>query len=451
MCPVVTIPPVSCAAVLAAPAPTGTASMPSIAVTAPAITAVAPRIARLFPCIPLNGPPLASLRAPHGRVIGQPSSNAGNARLDECLSDALYTFQLRAIFAQQRGCRLHRGLPTEAGWRHKDPGRCYAQRMSKTRTCENRGPLRPTVTARRTIAGVIVLALVALGLASAAVATMPSASASPRSAARHSHIRYYVSLGDSYAVGYQPSPDPGPTSGYTGTVARATHLRLANFGCGGATTASILKTIGCRDPYGPTAAAGVVRYPHQTQAAAAVSFIRQHRGRIGLITVSIGGNDITHCATVSNPTNCVISALPTVRDNIRKLASELRDAAGRTVPIVGLTYPDVLLGLWVYPPSHPDQALATLSVTAFRELVNPTMAKAYGSGHARFLDITKAAGSYDPLSERTTLAPYGSVPVAVARTCALTWYCKEGNIHATTAGYELIGRAVVSLYRSLTH
>ena len=49
---------------------------------------------------------------------------------------------------------------------------------------------------------------------------------------------YYVSLGDSYAVGYQPGL--GATPGYMTYVAQKTHLTLANFGCGGATTTSLL-------------------------------------------------------------------------------------------------------------------------------------------------------------------------------------------------------------------
>jgi len=36
---------------------------------------------------------------------------------------------------------------------------------------------------------------------------------------------YYVSVGDSYSVGYQPGL--GATSGYTGYVAKKTHLTLA--------------------------------------------------------------------------------------------------------------------------------------------------------------------------------------------------------------------------------
>ncbi len=309
------------------------------------------------------------------------------------------------------------------------------------------GRRRHAPRARHLVAGVLALGLGVSVLAVAASA----AAASPGAAAKRSHTRYYVSLGDSYAVGFQPAPVPGATAGYTTAVAHATHLRLANFGCGGATTTSILHTVGCAKPYGPTAATGAVAYPHQTQAAAAVAFLRHHRGEIGLITVSIGGNDITHCAAESNPTTCLLGVLPVVQKNVKTLASRLRAAVGPHVPLIGLTYPDVLLGLWVYPSGHPDQALAKLSVTAFKDIVNPTLARAYASAHAGFLDITKEAGNFIPLSQQTTLAPYGSVPVAVARTCTLTWYCQVGNIHATTAGYTLIGRAIVARFRSLAH
>lgn len=315
-----------------------------------------------------------------------------------------------------------------------------------TRTHADQRLHGPKTAARRllTCATALATAITALTIAAS------TAGASPDTGGRHSHTRYYVSLGDSYAVGYQPSPTPGPTAGYTAVVAHSTHLRLANFGCGGATTTSILQTVGCSNPYGPSAGTGAVAYPRQTQVAAADSFLHHHRGQIGLITVSIGGNDITHCATTSDPTTCVLTALPTVRHNVDALASRLRAAAGRGVPIIGLTYPDVLLGLWVYPPDHSNQGLATLSVTAFKDLVNPALERAYRASGASFVDITKDAGGYIPLSQKTTLAPYGSVPEAVARTCALTWYCQVGNIHATTAGYTLIGRAIVAQYRSLT-
>ena len=42
--------------------------------------------------------------------------------------------------------------------------------------------------------------------------------------------------------------------------------------------------------------------------------------------------------------------------------------------------------------------------------------------------------------------PYGTIPAAVASVCTLTWFCAQGNIHATTKGYTLIGKLVVARF-----
>ena len=119
---------------------------------------------------------------------------------------------------------------------------------------------------------------------------------------------YYVSLGDSYSVGYQPVPIPvgAATVGYTGYVAKKEKLTLVNFGCGGATTTSILDpSVVCGVGYGPPAIAGTAGTvpAGESQAQAAEDFMTAHAGQIGLVTVSIGGNDVTPCAgaSVSNP------------------------------------------------------------------------------------------------------------------------------------------------------
>ena len=61
---------------------------------------------------------------------------------------------------------------------------------------------------------------------------------------------------------------------------------------------------GCAIP-GP----GAPHYPNQTQAAAAEAFLTQHQGKIGLVTVLIGGNDLViDCASSKDPVGCVIQA-----------------------------------------------------------------------------------------------------------------------------------------------
>src|SRR3954453_5472422 len=95
------------------------------------------------------------------------------------------------------------------------------------------------------------LALVALALS--VTLTLPAVG---QAASRHKPKptqQIYVSLGDSYAVGYQPTaPHVGSTTtnGYANQLlplakAKGYTFKLVNFGCGGATTTSILQTPGC--------------------------------------------------------------------------------------------------------------------------------------------------------------------------------------------------------------
>jgi lysophospholipase L1-like esterase len=278
----------------------------------------------------------------------------------------------------------------------------------------------------------ILAAVAALALPAAADAAAPER-------------QLYVSLGDSYATGYQPAPGGGLGAGTRNGFAyqlpelarrRGHRLKLVNFGCGGETTASLLeRTTACAGP-GP----GGRDYAGRTQIAAAERFLRRHRGRVGLITVSIGGNDVTRCARGADPIPCVAGAVATLETNVTEIAKRLRKAAGRHVRIVGITYPDVILGQWVGANPNPD--LARLSVVAFRQLINPTLKKAYESVRGRFVDVTAATGAYGSLEETTTLAPYGVIPVPVAKVCRYSYYCDVRDIHARTNGYRLIARLI---------
>jgi lysophospholipase L1-like esterase len=259
---------------------------------------------------------------------------------------------------------------------------------------------------------------------------------------------YYVSLGDSYSVGYQPVG--GSTPGYTVVVAKATRMTLVNFGCGGATTSSLISSVGCPDVLPHTV--GGVTYPTTTQEAAALSFLNAHRGHIGLITVSIGGNDVTACASQASPIPCVATAVAGITKNVTSLAAALRTAAGPKVPLIGLTYPDVILGSYVYPKNPASASavsLAKLSVVAFKSLINPALTKAYGSAQGSLVDVTKATGAYVPLTKTVHSGEYGTIPAAVASVCTFTWFCAQGNIHATTKGYTLIGKLVVAKFVSV--
>ena len=266
------------------------------------------------------------------------------------------------------------------------------------------------------------------------------------STAQAAKSKYLVSLGDSYAAGYEATGEgQGRTTrkGFAyqlvGEARKRGHrLELVNFGCGGETSSSILTRTAPCGGLGP----GGEDYAGSTQAAAAAQFLRRNRGKVGLVTVSIGGNDVTACVREPDPVACVGPAMERVKTNGKALLERLRKAAGKKVRIVGITYPDVILGAWVNPGDQAARDLAALSVVAFKSLLNPALKEMYRSVDGRFVDVTKATGAYGSLERTTTLAPYGEIPVPVAKVCRLTYYCKYRDIHANAKGYRLIAKLI---------
>ena len=63
------------------------------------------------------------------------------------------------------------------------------------------------------------------------------------------------------------------------------------------------------------------------------------------------------------------AALTVAKANLTALMTGLRAAAGSSTPIVGITYPDVLLADYLSPDTA-TKSLATLSVLAFKSLIN---------------------------------------------------------------------------------
>lgn len=284
----------------------------------------------------------------------------------------------------------------------------------------------------------------AKGGGAAASSTLPSSSTVPLSPTVPENVPLYVSIGDSYAAGYQP--DKGNNrAGFAYQVAdrlaaQGAPLQLVNFACSGATTASILERAGC-DSLGP----GAPAYPDQTQVGAVQRFLAEHPGQVKLITVSIGGNDVTACATQADPVGCVSQAVTALKANLATLLADLRQAAGPATRIIGITYPDVVLG--GYLSGDPaQQQLAMLSIDAFKLVINPALQQAYEAAGATFIDVTEATGAYGSFAETTTLAPYGAIPAPVAKVCQLTYICSKRDIHPTDEGYSLIADLVLGAY-----
>lgn len=278
----------------------------------------------------------------------------------------------------------------------------------------------------------VVTTVVALGLA---VGAATASAKQPR--------QYYLSLGDSYAVGYQDSLGHTTLHGPANQLVKLARKRgyrftLINFGCGGATTSSMLTQRDCLVQDRMPDAAG---YAGETQVQAAVAFIRRHPGKVGLVTISIGGNDVDVCLASADPLGCVSHNMVAATANLKKIVKRLRTAGGKTMQIIGSTYPDVALGAWVRPAPFGDNrfTLAAESVTAFRRMINPGLRRAYRSAGAQFVDVTAATGAYGPFVT-TNMAPYGVIPAPVAKICRLTYFCTQLGIHMTTSGYGIIAR-----------
>jgi lysophospholipase L1-like esterase len=303
------------------------------------------------------------------------------------------------------------------------------------------------ITGPARILAVVALLTVLAGCTSAG--PQPGGRSGSTGTARHaaSNRLLYVSVGDSYAAGSQPVSQHTrftTRNGFAYQLVSAARqkgyeFRLANFGCGGATTASVLHSTGCRSHM---LGQGAPAYSHQTQAAAAQDFLSAYRGRVGLVTVAIGLNDVSPCFDSELPIQCVAHTLPRVSANLATLLQRLRHAAGPAARIVGISYPDVFLGAAL---TRSGRGLARRSVRAFETLINPALRRAYEAVGGTFVDVTKATGGYGSWTDTVTLPPYGEIAAPVAKVCELTFYCQYRDVHPRTIGYALIARRILAV------
>jgi lysophospholipase L1-like esterase len=271
---------------------------------------------------------------------------------------------------------------------------------------------------------ILAAAVAAMGMASAGLAVAASADP-PGSPAAAS---YYLSLGDSLAQGVQPNAagtDVETNQGYPNQLYAALRpfnpgLQLVKLGCPGETTGTMLK-------------GGICSYPQGSQVAAAVHFLQDHPGRVSLITIDIGANDLNSCVVLTSLSAleaCVEATLPTAVANLTEIMTDLRAAGGSNVRIIGMTYYVPELAEWLSGPAGQAFAEASeeLAVT-----FNGLLSNVYQDfGAFQSADFT----------DQVTLPTIGTVPRNVALICAWTWECapppRGPDEHANTIGYGVI-------------
>jgi lysophospholipase L1-like esterase len=299
------------------------------------------------------------------------------------------------------------------------------------------------------------LATTAAALAVAAAGALPAAAAP-------AHYRpapeYYLSLGDSLSVGDQPNAqgvtlptDQGYADQlYAALRAHDRDLRLAKLGCPGETTATLNDGGICGyqgdQRYSLTADKG-------SQLAAALAFLRAHRGHVPLITIDIGANDLNGCITlgsISAVAACAQPAIQTAAQNLAVTLAALR-AADPHATIVGMSYYLPELAAWLTGPS--GQAFAEGSVQLVTAL-NAALATAYNTVHAPVADVFDAFKTTD-FTDPVTVGGLGTLPENVALICEWTWECAAPpvgpNEHANAAGYAVIAKAFLAVLPARRH
>lgn len=253
---------------------------------------------------------------------------------------------------------------------------------------------------------------------------------------------YYLTLGDSLSVGYQPGQGD-TTQGYTNQLLptlqhKVPGIQLMELGCAGETTGSMING-GCGDTdINPTTGRPHNDYLTGSQLGDAEQFLRQHAGHVKYITLDIGANDVDGCAPGGSiDAKCVAQGTATIVADLKTILGGLRDAGSSQAIKIGVGYYDPFLQYWL--TGTTGQAVATASVSLLSG-VDGSMATEYAAYGWRNADIFDAFQSANFL----LLGHWQGklVPINVMRICTWTYMCTVQNIHANPTGYGVMATAI---------
>jgi lysophospholipase L1-like esterase len=297
-------------------------------------------------------------------------------------------------------------------------------------------------------AGVVATVIVLASGAGAFRAGPATASVAPK---------FLLAVGDSLAAGYQPTDgvslppvdaasgfrDQGYPGSYAADLAAMQGRSLVDLACPGETTSSMLATPAepvCGKLY--EAEFGVT-----SQILAAETFLSRHPGRVGLLTIDIGANDLDHCVSSSNVnTTCLASADVAVVKNLSRILTSLVASLHHFDPgagVAGMNYYDPFLGLEFSPGGVKGDELALGSVVATNAF-NAELSATFNKFGVAVVDVASAF-KVDAL---TPLVRFDgkTLPEDAASTCELTWMCPSAageapSIHPNGTGYRTIAAA----------
>ncbi|QMU72825.1 SGNH/GDSL hydrolase family protein [Streptacidiphilus sp. P02-A3a] len=288
----------------------------------------------------------------------------------------------------------------------------------------------------RALGGVAAAALASAALTGAASpATAATAQGAQHSqhhgqhGSRHHGKEYYVSLGDSLSVGFQPNVDANTSASYPDQLyaklkKRDPELVHVSFGCSGETTQTMIS-------------GGICAYPDAaSQLAAAVKFLDGHRGQVRLVTLDIGANNVDGCAgSTGLDLACAEKGIATVATQLPQITQQLRRAGGSRPRYVGMNYYDPFLAAWLTGPTGQQEAEQSVTLsTTFNAAIQAGLRR---SGF-ELADVSRTFAT-DDFTHQVSVPGLGQLPVNVAHVCQWTWECTPyQNIHANTLGYGVI-------------
>lgn len=254
-------------------------------------------------------------------------------------------------------------------------------------------------------------------------------------------VRHYLSLGTSLAVGIQPDvagvnqvTDEGYADQLHDIVApEFRKLKLTKLGCPGETTVTMINGGNCD-------------YDEGSQLAQAVEFLHAHKGKVAIVTIDMGVNDVlaANCidvATSNVNVGCLFNAFSELSNNLATILVTLKQAAHPDTEFVAMNYYNTFLAFWLAGPA--GQLLAYQSAALADILNYDVLGGVYGAFGIPVADVARAFDSNNFGTNQDT-----GLPQNVLNICIHTWMCAPSpvgpNIHANRYGYGVIAATIAA-------
>jgi hypothetical protein len=288
------------------------------------------------------------------------------------------------------------------------------------------------------LAGAVIAGAFFAGRQSATIASAASANASTPTRVS----AFYLDMGASESLGFQPTGIPAhngarTNTGYANDLVyresfKGVSLALEQIGCPGDTVQSLLNT----------SASDACYHAPVTQLTKATAFLRANSTRIGLVTIDLGFNNVRLCLD-AQPVNetCLNQGIAAVQTDLPKIVSALHGAAGSEVHFVGIEYSDPFLGYFLDGSAGPNDAMETLVGI---DRLDTLLGQIYTRAGVAVANVPLLFQIND--ASRITVDNVGTIPVDVQQACELSWFCTPAPFgpddHPNNAGYSMIAAAI---------